>query len=67
MTRCKQEMCPNWSGDGNVCPCAIFDLDPPSPEPWEMPAADVECCASGRCEVCAPGGFGGSRYWSARQ
>lgn len=23
----------------------------------------AECCASGRCEVCAPGGFGGSRHW----
>lgn len=26
---CKQEMCGNWSGDGNVCPCALFDIDPP--------------------------------------
>lgn len=26
--RCKQELCPNWSGDGRVCPCALFDLDP---------------------------------------
>jgi hypothetical protein len=26
--------------------------------------ADIECCASGSCEVCAPGGYGGSRYWS---
>jgi hypothetical protein len=25
MSVCKQEMCPNWSGDGNVCPCAILD------------------------------------------
>jgi len=23
---CGQEECPNWSGDGNVCPCAIFDI-----------------------------------------
>jgi hypothetical protein len=29
MNACKQELCPNWSGDGNVCPCAIFDLDTP--------------------------------------
>jgi hypothetical protein len=29
MTRCAQEMCPNWSGDGDVCPCAIFDLPRP--------------------------------------
>lgn len=26
-------------------------------------SAPTECCASGKCEVCAPGGFGGSRYW----
>jgi hypothetical protein len=26
---CEQELCPNWSGDGNVCPCAIFDLPRP--------------------------------------
>lgn len=39
---------------------------PPMPEPWEIAwanGAEVECCASGRCEVCAPGGFGGSRHW----
>jgi hypothetical protein len=29
VTDCQQELCPNWSGDGNVCPCAIFDIDPP--------------------------------------
>lgn len=27
MARCDQEMCPNWSGDGEVCPCAVFDLN----------------------------------------
>jgi len=27
--RCGQEMCPYWGGDGNVCLCALFDLDPP--------------------------------------
>jgi hypothetical protein len=32
VANCKQEMCPNWSGDGRVCPCAMFDLDPPSAE-----------------------------------
>lgn len=25
--RCKQELCQHWSGDGNVCPCALFNLD----------------------------------------
>jgi hypothetical protein len=28
---CEMELCPNWSGDGRVCPCALFDLDPPEP------------------------------------
>lgn len=23
---CDQEMCPNWTGDGDVCTCALFDL-----------------------------------------
>lgn len=32
MPRCEQEMCPNWSGDGNVCPCAVFDLERPDPD-----------------------------------
>jgi hypothetical protein len=38
----------------------------PAPSEREIAAAsgsEGECCASGRCEVCAPGGFGGSRYW----
>lgn len=25
-TRCEQEMCPMWDGDG--CPCARFGFDP---------------------------------------
>lgn len=28
MTRCRMEQCENWSGDGNACPCAVFDLTP---------------------------------------
>lgn len=28
--RCDQEMCPHWSGDGDVCPCAVFNLDRPT-------------------------------------
>lgn len=31
MTDCAQEQCPNWGGDGRVCPCALFDIDPPRP------------------------------------
>ena len=30
MADCAQELCPNWSGDGRVCPCALFDLEPPT-------------------------------------
>ena len=28
MSACRQELCENWSGDGNVCPCAVFDIEP---------------------------------------
>lgn len=41
--RCEMELCPNWSGDGLVCPCAVFglerpvfDLDPPEPDRCEL-------------------------------
>lgn len=27
--RCEAELCPNWSGDGDVCPCAVFGLERP--------------------------------------
>lgn len=30
--RCEQELCENWGGDGLVCPCALFGLDPSGPE-----------------------------------
>ena len=26
MTRCDQEMCPNWAGDGG-CPCAVLGIE----------------------------------------
>lgn len=29
MTNCDQELCENWSGDGNVCPCALFGIERP--------------------------------------
>lgn len=31
---CAQEMCPNWSGDGRVCPCAVFGIEPPRTDPY---------------------------------
>lgn len=44
--RCKQELCPNWSGDGNVCPCAVLDLTPPEDEydesAWMTMSAEPE-------------------------
>ena len=33
---CQAELCPNWSGDGRVCPCEVFDLDPPDPPRCEL-------------------------------
>lgn len=50
--KCRAELCENWSGDGNVCPCAVFDLTPtrlpistltgrPYPHPADMRC--VEC------------------------
>lgn len=62
-------------GADGVCECCSGCMtgreptappEPPMPEPWEIAWAsggEVECCVSGRCEVCAPGGFGGSRHW----
>lgn len=29
MSRCEQELCENWTGDGNVCACDLFDLPKP--------------------------------------
>jgi len=40
--RCAQELCGNWSGDGEVCPCALFDLSD-----HERP---IERCDSCGCE-----------------
>lgn len=28
MRGCEEELCRNWSGDGRVCPCAVFGLEP---------------------------------------
>lgn len=36
MMRCRAELCENWSGDGNVCPCAVFDLTPTPPDDSEQ-------------------------------
>jgi len=37
MARCAQELCGNWSGEGDVCPCALFDIDDE-----DRPVADPE-------------------------
>lgn len=28
--RCAMELCPNWSGDGDVCSCTLLDLPRPT-------------------------------------
>lgn len=53
--------------DTDLCSKVCFltgqwDSGCPHTPPYPEPISD-ECCASGKCEVCAPGGFGGSRYW----
>lgn len=37
MNRCEQELCPNWSGDGRACPCALLDLPRPDPNDESTP------------------------------
>lgn len=36
--KCRQELCTHWSGDGDVCPCAVFGMRPNTPD-W---VEDVE-------------------------
>jgi hypothetical protein len=47
MIGCEMELCPNWSGDGRVCPCALFG-DPPDPPRCELdyhpPGEDQGVC-----------------------
>jgi hypothetical protein len=31
-TRCRMELCTHWSGDGDVCPCAVFGMQPNTPD-----------------------------------
>lgn len=28
MAECRMELCTHWSGDGDVCPCAVFGMRP---------------------------------------
>lgn len=38
------ESCPNWSGDGDVCPCAVFGL--------ERPKGPCMACEFNDCAEC---------------
>lgn len=41
--RCAQELCEHWSGDGDVCQCAVFGWEPDVAKetcPWSSPTAD---------------------------
>jgi hypothetical protein len=41
---CDQELCPNWSGDGGVCPCALFDIERCDHEWLDRPESDTREC-----------------------
>lgn len=32
MAKCRMELCTHWSGDGDVCPCAVFGMTPSTPD-----------------------------------
>ncbi|MGN6693872.1 MAG: hypothetical protein ACTHN0_06810 [Aquihabitans sp.] len=40
MSRCRQELCPHWAGDGG-CPCVVLGIDPPRPDDAGTEAATV--------------------------
>lgn len=55
---CEMELCPNWSGDGWSCPCAVlgldrpvFDLDPPEPERCEADYSGASASATAAMTV----------------
>lgn len=60
--------CPHdYAAGCPLCPleASLIDaLEVAYPPLRAVPDEPVECCASGKCEICAPGGFGGSRYWT---
>lgn len=35
------ELCTRWSGDGGVCPCAIFGMTPSTPD-WLVDSRDED-------------------------
>lgn len=53
MSRCDQELCENWSGDGNVCPCAILGMSRPSVDQRQCPDSGLtvgSCKATDLCD-----------------
>jgi len=48
---CEMESCPNWSGDGEVCPCAVFDLGRPA-RPRSYCEGDYRPPGSDHADVC---------------
>lgn len=32
MATCRMELCTHWSGDGDVCLCAVFGMTPNTPD-----------------------------------
>lgn len=45
-SRCLMERCTHWSGDGDVCPCAVFGLEPNTPD-WVDESSDEEADHAG--------------------
>lgn len=40
--KCRAELCTNWSGDGDVCPCAVFGLEPNSPDWADLTGGETD-------------------------
>lgn len=52
MSRCEQEMCPNWDGFG--CPCDVLDLEKPRrcPECGNVEGMAHSAWDGWSCSIC---------------
>jgi hypothetical protein len=50
------ELCTHWSGDGDVCPCAVFGMEPNTPD-WvdEQPWCPFGCDPGTHRSYCPRG------------
>lgn len=42
MNNCAMELCPNWAGDGDGCPCAVLGLPKPDAGDPDPPLDEVD-------------------------